>query len=156
MGPVVESLRVTEIMYNPQDPNAEFIELQNIGQDAINLNLVRFDDGIKFTFPSIDLAPQAYALVVRDVAAFAVQYGQALPVAGQYEGTLSDKGERIQLVDAVNQVIHVFDYDDKWYKSTDGDGYSLVQTWPALSDPTQWGDQTLWNPSVALYGSPGE
>jgi hypothetical protein len=93
--------------------------------------------------------------VVRDVAAFEATYGPALPVAGQYEGALSNKGEHIRLVDAVDQVIHDFEYDDKWYKSTDGDGYSLVLTWPASYDPTQWGDQTLWSPSVALNGSPG-
>ena len=156
VGPVAENLRITEMMYNPLDPNTEFVELQNLGHDAINLTLVRFDDGIQFTFPSIELAPQVYVLVVRDVDAFEALYGQGLPVAGQYEGALRDKGEHIRLVDAVGQVIHDFDYDDKWYKSTDGRGYSLVLPWPALSDPTQWGDQTLWSPSLALNGSPGE
>ncbi|MCP4454115.1 MAG: hypothetical protein GY809_21860, partial [Planctomycetes bacterium] len=156
VGPVAENLRITEIMYNAQDPNTEFIELQNIGQDPINLNGVRFDDGIRFTFPAMDLAPQAYVLVVGDVDAFEALYGQALPVAGQYEGTLNNKGEHIGLVDAVGQVIHEFDFDDKWHKSTDGDGYSLVLAYPAQSDPTQWGDETLWRPSLALHGSPGE
>lgn len=156
VGPVVENLRITEIMYNAQDPNTEFIELQNIGQDSINLNLARFADGIRFIFPSIDLAPQATILVVEDVAAFEALYGPSLPVAGQYEGTLSNKGEHLRLVDAVDQIIHDFDYDDKWHKSTDGDGYSLILKWPAASDPTQWGDQTLWGPSLALHGSPGE
>jgi len=156
VGPVVENLRITEIMYNPPDPNAEFVELQNIGQDSINLNLVRFADGIRFTFPSIDLAPQAHVLVVRDVDAFEAQYGPVLPVAGQYQGALSNQGEHIKLVDAVDRVIHDFDYDDKWYERTDGDGFSLVLTWPASSDPTQWGDQNRWSPSPTLNGSPGE
>ncbi len=156
VGPVDENLRITEIMYNPQDPNAEFIELQNIGQVAINLNLVRLEDGITFTFPSMTLAPQAYVLVVKDVDVFESLYGPALPMAGQYEGVLSNKGEHLRLVDAADQVIHDFGYDDKWHKSTDGDGYSLVLTQPASSDPTQWGDQTLWSPSLALHGSPGD
>jgi len=156
VGPLVENLRITEIMYNPQAPNAEFVELQNMGQDAINLNLVRFKDGIRFTFPAIDLAPQAYVLVVRDAPAFEAQYGPSLPVAGQYEGALSNKGEHIRLVDAIDQVIHDFEYDDKWYRSTDGDGFSLVLTGPVSSDPTQWGHQSLWSPSLAPNGSPGE
>ncbi|MGB2806170.1 MAG: CotH kinase family protein, partial [Sedimentisphaerales bacterium] len=48
VGPLVESLRITEIMYHPQDtgdandPNKEFIELKNIGLDTLNLNLARF------------------------------------------------------------------------------------------------------------------
>ncbi|MHC4324189.1 MAG: lamin tail domain-containing protein, partial [Planctomycetota bacterium] len=69
VGPVVESLRITEIMYNPpraegvppSDPgqdarDTEFIELKNIGAETINLNLVSFTNGIDFTFPSIELA----------------------------------------------------------------------------------------------------
>ncbi|MBN1806341.1 MAG: CotH kinase family protein, partial [Sedimentisphaerales bacterium] len=56
VSPVVENLRVTEIMYNPDDPNTEYIELQNIGTETINLNLVKFANGIDFTFPSIELA----------------------------------------------------------------------------------------------------
>jgi len=156
VGPVKENLRITEIMYNPQDPNTEFIELKNIGQDAINLNGVRFSDGISFTFPAIDLAPESHILVVEDAAVFETQYGSALPVAGQYEGALSNKGESIRLLDALDLIIHDFAYDDRWYKSTDGDGYSLVLVWAASSDPTQWGDQTLWRPSLALNGSPGE
>jgi hypothetical protein len=35
---------------NPDDPNTEYIELKNIGATAINLNLVKFDKGINFTF----------------------------------------------------------------------------------------------------------
>jgi len=161
VGPVAESLRITEIMYHPKeaghvyDPNTEFIELQNIGQEAISLNLGRFSDGNSFTFPSIALAPRAHVLVVRDVDAFETKYGSDLPVVGQYEGALSNKGERLTLVDAVNQVIHDFKYDDKWYEQTDGDGFSLVVTWPGESDPTQWGDQNLWRASRVKDGSPG-
>ncbi|MHC4643040.1 MAG: FN3 associated domain-containing protein, partial [Planctomycetota bacterium] len=45
IGPVKEDLRITEIMYHPRytgninDPNEEFIELTNIGQDTLNINL---------------------------------------------------------------------------------------------------------------------
>jgi hypothetical protein len=155
IGPVADQLRITEIMYHPEDPNTEFIELQNIGQSAINLNLVRFTDGISFTFDDHELAAQAYVLVVRDVAAFEAKYGPNLPVAGQYEGALSNQGERLTLVNAVDQVIHDFEFNDKWDRLTDGDGFSLVVTWPAQSDPSQWGDKQLWGPSRATGGSPG-
>jgi hypothetical protein len=61
IGPLVESLRITEIMYHPRntgninDPNEEFIELKNIGPDTLNLNQVRFTEGIHFTFPDMEL-----------------------------------------------------------------------------------------------------
>ncbi|UCD50875.1 MAG: lamin tail domain-containing protein, partial [Phycisphaerales bacterium] len=71
VGPVAESLRISELMYrNADDPNAEYIELTNIGSETLNLNLVRFTTGVDFTFPSIELAPGAYVLVVRDADAF--------------------------------------------------------------------------------------
>ncbi|MHC4463830.1 MAG: CotH kinase family protein, partial [Planctomycetota bacterium] len=49
VGPITDNLRITEMMYHPQDtgdpnndPNAEFIELKNIGPETINLSLARF------------------------------------------------------------------------------------------------------------------
>ncbi|GAH83590.1 unnamed protein product, partial [marine sediment metagenome] len=82
VGPVADNLRITEMMYHPQDtgdpnndPNAEFIELKNIGMEStINLALVRFTEGIHFTFPSVELGPGDYVLVVKDQAVFASRY----------------------------------------------------------------------------------
>ncbi|MHC4799378.1 MAG: FN3 associated domain-containing protein, partial [Planctomycetota bacterium] len=45
IGPVADNLRITEMMYHPldtnspDDPNAEYIELTNIGPETINLSL---------------------------------------------------------------------------------------------------------------------
>ena len=76
VGPVAQSLRISELMYhpldtgNPNDPNTEYIELTNIANQSINLNLVRFTKGIDYTFPSFDLPAGGYCLVVKDLAAF--------------------------------------------------------------------------------------
>ena len=162
MGPVAESLRISEIMYHPAetgrsriDPNAEFIELTNVGAEAINLNLVRFTKGIDFTFPSVELAPGGYCLVVKDVAAFEAVYWPGLPVVGQYAGSLSNAGERIELQDAAGRVIHSFRFEDNWYKATDGAGFSLAVTDPATVDPNALGDPGSWRPSTQPGGSPG-
>ena len=88
VGPVAQNLRVSEIMYhpadtgNPNDPNTEFIELTNIAGQSINLNLVRFTDGIDYTFPSFQLPAGGYCLVVKDLTAFQAKYGSKLPVRG--------------------------------------------------------------------------
>ncbi|MHC4733303.1 MAG: hypothetical protein ACYTDW_02425 [Planctomycetota bacterium] len=74
--PSARSLRITEIMYHPlftgdaNDPNTEFIELKNIGLDTLNLNLVKFTEGIHFTFPGIELDPDECVVVVKDQSAF--------------------------------------------------------------------------------------
>ena len=161
VGPVAESLRISEIMYhpadtgNPDDPNTEFVELTNIGAASINLNLVRFTNGIDFTFPSFDLASGAYCLVVKDTAAFTAKYASGLPVAGQYTGSLNNAGERIKLLDAAGAVIHDFRFEDNWFDITDGVGFSLTARSPKTTDPNGYGNKSAWRPSAHAGGSPG-
>jgi hypothetical protein len=144
IGPVAGNLRITEIMYhpkdtgNPNDPNEEFIELKNIGKDTLNINLVRFTEGIDFTFPDMELDPNECVVVVKNQSAFEAQYGTSVKVAGRYTGSLANNGERIKLVDAIGRTILDFEYKDGWHQITDGDGYSLT-----IIDPTD----------KALYGS---
>ena len=162
VGPVAESLRISEIMYHPidaghpDDPNTEYVELTNIGSETINLNLVTFTNGIDFTFPGAALAPGEYLLLVRDIEAFEAKYGPGLPIAGQYVGSLNNGGERIVLQDAAGQTIHEFDYQDNWYDLTDGLGFSLTVKAPAATaDPNALDSKNAWRPSVEVEGSPG-
>ncbi|MHC4440019.1 MAG: lamin tail domain-containing protein, partial [Planctomycetota bacterium] len=154
--PVSENLRVTELMYHPKTADTEFIELQNIGVDAIELTKVRFTDGVDFSFPSVTLAPGEVLVVVENEAAFAAKYpGFSGIIAGQYSGRLSNGGETIELRDATDAVIQTFAYQDNWYPSTDGDGYSLTIVDP-VADPGQWNQPDGWLPSSSKGGSPGE
>jgi hypothetical protein len=161
VGPVAESLRVSELMYHPaetgdpNDPNTEYVELTNVGAETINLNLVRFTDGVEFTFASFDLPPGGYCLVVRDQAAFAARYGPNLPVAGRYTGGLSNAGEQLALQDAAGRLIQSFHFQDSWYDSTDGGGYSLTARNPAAADPGILDEKAAWRPSTTRGGSPG-
>jgi hypothetical protein len=155
VGPVAQDLRISEIMYHPLDPNTEFIELTNIGAETIDLNLVRFTDGVDFTFPSIELAPAQYVLVVQDVAAFEARYGPGLPIAGTYRGSLDNAGEHVELQDAAGGIIHSFTYKDGWYDSTDGLGDSLTVKDPASTDPNTLSQKSAWRSSTQPGGSPG-
>ncbi|MHC4560415.1 MAG: lamin tail domain-containing protein, partial [Planctomycetota bacterium] len=137
---MAENLRITEIMYHPQnpadpndpnDPNEEYIELKNIGAETINLNLVSFTNGIDFTFPSLELAAGQYCVLVQDRSAFEARYGSAINIAGQYSGRLNNGGEGIRLQDAIGQTILEFRYRDGWRSITDGEGFSLT-----IIDPT--------------------
>ena len=165
VGPVAESLRITEIMYHPQDtgnpndPNTEFIELKNIGTQTINLNLARFTKGIDFSFGDVELAPDTYILVVKDVNAFNEKYGYPplAEIAGTYTRSLDNAGERIQLQDAAGKLIHDFKYSDGWYDITDGVGFSLTVKDPAnlAAEPNALDDKSKWRPSASIGGSPG-
>lgn len=157
VGPVAESLRITELMYHPADSNdAEYIELKNIGDQPINLNLTRFTNGVDFTFSDWILGAGEYVLIVRDRAAMESRYpGASGIIAGQYVGSLENAGERIELVDAAGTVIHDFLYKDGWYDITDGEGFSLTVRDPLNVDPNSYGDKDTWRPSALVDGSPG-
>jgi hypothetical protein len=155
VGPVAESLRISEIMYHPADPNTEFVELKNVGADIINLNMAAFTNGISFTFPDIDLAPNAFVIVVLDASAFAARYPTlGGTIAGQYAGSLDNAGEKIELGDAIGTVIHKFSYKDGWYELTDGQDFSLT-----VRDPLQnlllWSQNEGWRTSLYAGGTPG-
>ncbi len=160
VGPVAQSLRITEIMYNPQDtgdpndPNTEFIELQNTGSTLINLNLVRLTDGVEFVFGDVNLPAGAYVLVVRDQNAFTAKYGPGSSLAGQYRGALNNTGETIVLEDAIGQTIQDFEFSDGWRSITDGNGFSLTIIDPC-GDVNSWSQKDSWRPSVYVGGSPG-
>ncbi|MBN2139043.1 MAG: lamin tail domain-containing protein [Sedimentisphaerales bacterium] len=162
VGPVKDSLRITEIMYHPgetgdpDDPNEEFIELKNVGGTSINLSWVRFTNGVDFTFGDVDLGEGQYVIVVRQLAAFmAANPGYSGLIAGEYSGKLDNAGERIVLVDAIGQIIHDFKYKDGWRSITDGDGYSLTIIDPTNGDPNTWAEKDYWRASVYTGGSPG-
>ena len=74
---VADSLHISELHFNPADPTPEeqtadpsldnddfeFVEVVNIGADAINLLGVHFTSGIDFTFPTASLSPGEIAVV---------------------------------------------------------------------------------------------
>ena len=163
---VAENLRITELMYHPQDepagdPNTEFIELKHIGDSGdapINLNLVSFTNGVEYTFDSsVQLDPGDYVVVVKNRTAFAAQYNTSgMNIApGQYVGSLDNGGEEIDLDDALGTEIHDFDYEDSWYELTDGLGFSLTMVNPNSADPNDWGQKSGWRSSLSEGGTPG-
>ncbi len=155
-GPIVENLRITEIMYNPLDPNEEFIELKNIGAEAINLNLASFTNGIDFVFGNTELAAGEHIVVVRNRHLFETRYGTNVNIAGQYSGKLNNAGERIELQDAIGRTILNFRYEDGWRSITDGEGFSLTIIDAANPDLSSWDEKDSWRSSAYADGSPGQ
>ncbi len=168
-SPSQQSLRITEIMYHPaksppgtipayDEEEFEYIELRNIGTSTLDLTGVHFAAGVEFSFTGsaiTSLAPGAYVLVVRNLAAFTSRYGAGLPVAGEYVGFLDNGGENIQLDDLVGEKIMDFTFNNSWYPVTDGPGASLV----IVNDAAPWDSWDLkasWRPSFHDLGSPSQ
>ena len=95
-------------------------------------------------------------VVVENLIAFKAAYqDETIPIAGEYKGRLSNGGEHITLSFGNGLPILDFTYDDEWFATTDGDGFSLTVVDPA-SDPGQLGEKSSWTPSPFSDGSPGQ
>ena len=172
------NLAISEIHYHPPEPSAEeeaagfddaddfeFIELVNPSDQNVVLTGARFvsvdqdgqAEGIEFDFstsPIVVLAPQERILVVEDLEAFRLRYGDGLPVAGQWDGGLQNSGEQLTLLAVDGSVIQQFSYRDDgfWPSRADGVGSSL-ETRNPLANPD---DPHNWQASVDFGGTPGE
>src|SRR5207302_10848183 len=114
----------------------EFIELQNTGNNPLQLGGLHFDQGITFTFPQMVLTPGSRTLVVKNRAAFESRYGTGLPIAGEYigvgGGTLSNISEDVNLLGPLNEQLLHFNYDHSWYPiPTEG----AIRWWCAIRPP---------------------
>ena len=169
------ALRISEVMFNPRAPEGsetnvatsaaafEFVEIQNTGISTSGLAGLEFVDGIEFDFESGDvltLDPGESAVIVKDLAAFTNRYTDwaGMRIAGEYEGSLNDGGERVALRDALGSNIVVFTYNDGrgWPLAADGAGHSLVPLVMASQpdDALDYGGN--WRASTYIEGSPGE
>ncbi|MBN2475232.1 MAG: lamin tail domain-containing protein [Pirellulales bacterium] len=168
--PVMDQLRITEIMYHPTEPtfdelavdpnfladDFEYIELQNTGGTTLNLTGFELAEGVQFDFTGskvAELAPGEFVVVVRNLAAFEARYGTDVPVAGTFRGGLQNGGETLLLKDPVDRTIHEFRYDDSgdWPGRADGNGSSLE----VVDLRGDYGDSDNWRPSSEYRGTPG-
>jgi hypothetical protein len=164
-------LVISKLHYHPTDPTSqeiaagynsesdfEYIELQNISGETIDLRSLSFTDGVTFSFANSSiqtLAAGGKILVAGNSNALASRFGPGLPIAGQYAGDLSNDGEFIRLAGTGNVTVIEFTYVDSgmWPEAADGSGYALI-----LKDATTNPDPnnvTNWRSSYAPGGKPG-
>ena len=161
---------VSELHFHPEDPSLEemaygyldadefeFIEIHNPGTTTFTLGGLRFVDGVDFDFtrsPMSRLAAGASLLVVKNRVAFEMRYGKGLPIAGEFTGNFSNRGERVALANNENEVLVEFSYDDgdSAFKSGDGSGYTLI----AGGEADNPNEKTYWKTSEQMGGSPGQ
>ena len=113
------ALRISEVHYHPADPNStelaagftnsddfEFLEVVNIsdksvslvGTELLKINVDGTEEGVSFVFANGDiteLGPGNAVVVVEDLTAFRLRYGDSIPVAGQWSGQLNNAGEKV-------------------------------------------------------------
>ncbi len=166
-----ESLAITEVNYHPHDATLaevqafpdvesddfEFVEIWNTSNtDSVSVAGLSLSDGVDFDFPDVSLAPHAYAVVVANLSAFRLRYGDEIPVLGQWTGRLANGGEEIVLSDIDGNVHLVLEYNDgdPWPEAADGEGGTLQ--WVSSETPNARPDKYYrWRASTEFGGSPG-
>lgn len=161
-------LTLTEIHFHPDGDSAdssftaddfEFLEFKNTSGTTLDISHYRLagDVGFEFGPPNrtIKLVPNARVVVVSNPKAFALRYGTAPLVAGEFTGHLSDSQGRLRLTDPAGAVVFDFTYRDNWVNPADGDGYSMVVRSEALA-AYDLDTPSAWVASASIHGSPGQ
>ena len=156
-------LAITEILSTPLQPSPaeaaagftdkddfEFIELMNIGLEALNLRDIRFVNGIDCTLADVVLAPGERGVVVRRPTAFRARYGDVPRIIGTFSLNLADGGEQLALSSASGAILSDFAFDTSAPWSVGPAGSSLVLRDPGL-DPSS---EANWRSSLSVGGSP--
>ncbi|MBL9169979.1 MAG: immunoglobulin domain-containing protein [Verrucomicrobiales bacterium] len=161
-------LAVTEINFHPSAPTSaetnavpgvsnsdfEFLELQNLTNQKLDLYGAKFTKGMTFTFTDnsiYTLEPQEIVVLVKNQAAYTARYGNAGRIAGVFTGSLNDAGDTVRLEDSRGIQLLEFTYSDSWHPTTDGLGFSLERVDLEAGD----GSKEAWSASTAAGGSPG-
>ena len=191
------SVAINEIMFDPPDgsyfasgtPRAgKWIELKNRTAQDVSLAGWAFTDGVNYTFPAgATLPANGYLVVAEDPAEVMAAHGLAAnQVFGPWSGSLSGKGDRLVLEDAVGNPADAVRYagGGRWPESSNGGGSSLelrdanadhavpeawaasdetakagwqTFTWSGVNNPSQPGEPTLWHElNLLLVDGPGE
>lgn len=162
-APLVPTVVISEIMYNPAEGGKEFIELHNRTGAAVPLydaahpaNTWKLGAAVDYTFPAgTSLAAGEYLVVAgSDPQQFRIAFGLTNPsvrVLGPYIGDLNNAGESLKLYkpgtpEPGGFVPYVLaervQYNDKapWPTAADNGGPSLERVDDAqyANDPTNW------------------
>jgi len=163
-APRIHQIGFNEIMYHPisGDDALQYVELYNRGPGPVNLGGWKIKGGINFTFAPNTIVPQGgYLVVAKDLARLLANYPSLNTgnTVGNFNGSLSHKGERLQLTmpdtivttqsgaTVTNHIDIVMDevtYHDggQWGQWADGGGSSLELIDPRADrrDAANWAD----------------
>lgn len=166
-------IMISEIMYHPATKNSdhEFIELFNPSESNVDLSGWRISNGVDFSLPDISIPANMRLVIAADVDAFNTIYSGVPLVVGGWAGRLANRGEVIEIVDDVGQMVDRVRYADQGEWAQRGldepDNGFQGWTWKALHDgggrslelinselPNHLGPN--WSASAVDGGTPGK
>ncbi len=164
-GVQAETVIISEVMYHPTGTKPEFVEVQNLTSNRLDLAKWTLSGGVSYTFPDFNAgAPTAHFLKEYErilmssatEAATRAAYPNIPPVVriyGPWTGSLNNAGDTITLKDAANAKLCELTYGDngKWPVAADGTGHSLT----VVNKDRAIDDWRNWRASARRDGSPG-
>ncbi|MGE3799835.1 MAG: lamin tail domain-containing protein [Candidatus Kapaibacterium sp.] len=143
---------INEIMYAPNDPEPEWVELVNRGELPVDLEGWSLHDGssARPKLPRQLLLPNEYIVVASDTSSMRALYPQIGTIVGIDLPTLNNSGDDVVLRNASGKVIDSLHYRASWGGDS---GRSVERRLPTLPSDSS----SSWNTSTALEGgTPGE
>ena len=138
--PGAGNIVINELMYHPASDTGEeeYLELYNHSGEQVDLGGWAFTAGIDYVFPSGTLMPpDSYLVIAKSPLAFASRYPEATgTVLGPYPNRLSNSGEKVNLRNALGDLMDTVTYADlsPWPSAADGNGPSLELRHPSLDN----------------------
>ncbi len=156
--PFYGQLLITEIMADPTPsnglPEAEYFELNNSGQEAIELAGVRLND-VAFSYPKV-LAPGEFLICASEGSASDfLLFPETYYIPDLSTTYFTNSGRELSLFNPSGEELDRANYDLTWYDDEDAldGGYSLERI--NLMEPCRGGDN--WRASTHPDGgTPGE
>ena len=143
---------INELHYNPAGDDAEFLELYNASEQAVDLSGWSIDGVDLAIAPGTVILSGEYMVFTDNDVQFREQTDGNIVVGRQYDGGLSGGGETVSLLNVDGDVVDVVTYDDStpWPTAPDGDGFTLSLRDPSLDNSLA----SSWVASAQLGGTP--
>lgn len=134
-----KSLVVNEIMYAPQKPEPEWVELYNTSNNSINLNGFTLADnsGTEALITNKDylLLPNDYAVVAHDSGIFSIHRGISDRILIAKIPSLNNTGDAVVIHDAAGNLIDSVNYSPSWGANTGGKSLERILPTGESNDP---------------------
>lgn len=129
---------INEIMFDPMGGNhGEFVELHNKGAETMDLGGWELEGAVDYVFPAGTLIESGEQLVVvADLDWFQSVYGTDVRAVGDFDGVLSNAGDRLRLIDGDDNLADEVDYGvgGEWPTLADDKGASMELVHPDMDN----------------------
>ncbi len=136
---VRNDLVINEIMYAPQNPEPEWIEIYNRSNKTINLFNYKIADAVdtqKVITANIELQPEEYFIIAKDSSIFNY-YTLTSKVLIKNFPSLNNNFDKVIILDSLNRVIDSLQYFSAW-GGLNGKSLERISSENSSTDSSNW------------------